>query len=412
MVFDPKPRFVKSFRFKIPRRHVDSVINMCSTRNLAPTWALFLLLVACSKTGKGTAKDAGPHDGGMTIDTELTVLDAAKAADVRDLATSSEASVRMDVPSAIDTTKSGDTKDAASSSEANGSLDGGRDAADASKPVDTKDAAKDVSLGTDAKDALSAIDVYIPNSCTNPVEIPMDNPHIDLTVSTDGESHDYDLPCATGGNDIVLSFYLDRTEMVYADTFGTSWNTILAFSPTCPLTEPQAVDGMVTCNDDACGSTQSQTFAILPNGRYYLVLSGANGESGSATIHFQHAPVGTGSNLNLPEGSSSLTGTTGGFGALAACDAVGPEDCYWWTSCPDYAGGDFSASTCGGAAFDVTMSLQIPRIDATTCADGDSCGLQEVMTATLPAGAGMHVLAVDGNNRGDGGKYTLVYTRP
>ena len=358
----------------------------------------------------------------MTIDTNLTVLDSAKTSDVRDLATTTEASARLDVPSAIDaadTAKLGDTKDAAALTEAGTSIDA-YDAADANKPADTRDAAKDVSAGTDAKDSASkdakdlggAVDASITNSCTNFIEIPVSNPHVDITVTTDNEKHDFDLPCAAGGNDIVLSFYLDRTEMVYADTFGASWNTILAFSPDCPLTEPSPVAGMITCNDDACGSNQSQAFAILPNGRYYLVLSGANGESGSATIHFQHAPVAGITNIHLPEGSSSLTGTTSGFGAIAACEAVGPEDGYWWVSCPDYAGGAFQASTCGGAAFDVTMSLQIPRIDAVDCADGDGCGLQETMISTLPAGAGMHVLAVGGNNRTDSGKYTLVYTRP
>jgi hypothetical protein len=392
--------------------------NMYSTRNLAPTWALCLLLVACSKSGTGGSKDAGPSDGGMTIDTNLTVLDVARAPDARDLASSIEAVARLDVPAdAVDAPKLADTKDAAPSNEG-GSLDVGRDAADASKPVDTKDAAKDVPLGTDAKDALdvAAIDVYIPNGCGNAIEIPVGNPHVDLTVSTDGESHDFDLPCTTGGNDIVLSFYLDRPQMVYADTFGTTWNTILALSPTCPLSEPKPVDSMVTCNDDACGSTQSQVFAMLSGGRYYLVLSGANGESGSATIHFQHVPVGVGSKFNLPAGSGSLTGTLSGTGMLGACEAVGPEQSYWWVSCPDYAGGGFSASTCASADLnlDTILFLQIPRVDALSCADGDSCGLQESMTGTIPAGAGIHSLAVESNN-GSGhntGDYTLTYTRP
>jgi len=389
---------------------------MYAPRNLAPTCALALLLVACSSSGKGGTKDAGAYDSGLTIDTNLTV-DSAKGSDVRDVATSTEAAPRLDVPPTIDVAKPGDTKDGAASIEAGAAVDG-PGTVDVGKPGDTKDAAKDLVTGTKdgpidapARDG-TAIDAYVANSCENPIEIPLDTPHIDLTVSTEGEVHDFDLPCAVGGNDIVLSFYLDRSEMVYADTFGATWNTILSFSPTCPLTAPKPVAGMVTCNDDACGATQSQAFAILQGGRHYLVLSGADGESGSATIHFQHAPVGIGQNLNLPQGSGSVTGTTTGIGMLAACDAVGPEDCYWWVTCPDYAGGAFSASTCNGTAFDVTMSLQIPRIDTTACSDGDGCGLQELMTLNLPVGAGMHVLAIDGNNRGNGGAYTLEYSLP
>jgi hypothetical protein len=200
--------------------------------------------------------------------------------------------------------------------------------------------------------------------------------------------------------------------MVYADTFGATWNTILAISPTCPLTAPTAYPGMVGCNDDACGTAQSQVFAILPNGRHYLVLSGVNGDSGSVTIHIQHAQVADSRNLSLPEGSGTLTGKTSGSGSMALCEAGGPEDCYWWVSCPDYAGGTLSASTCAGTAFDTVLSLQIPSNDTVSCANGDSCGLQELMTAAIPSGAGMHVLTVDGDVHSSAGAYTLTYSRP
>ncbi len=382
---------------------------MCSLRNLAPTLQLCLLLVACSSSGKDGSKDGGSNDGGGAA------LDGARR-DARDSAASTEAGNRLDVPASIDTSKVGDAKDAASS-EAGASLDS-RDAADARSPGDVKDATKDVPQNTGVLDA--AIDVYVPNSCDNPIVIPLDNPHVDLTVTTDGESHDFELPCAAGGSDIVLSFYLDRPEMVYADTFGTPWNTILALSTTCPLTEPKPVDGMVTCSDDDCDSTQSQVFAVLQSGRHYLVLSGSNGESGTATIHFQHAPVGVGSVFGLPPGSGSLTGTLNGIGRLGACEAVGPEQTYWWVSCPDYAGVDFSASTCKSLDLNlsVILFLQTPRNDSTACADNDNgastCGLQESMTATIPAGAGINSLAVESSN-GSGhntGDYTLDYTRP
>ena len=393
---------------------------MYAIRNLAPTWALSLLLVACSSNGKGGASDGGSHDGGLTIDTNLTVPDGALSRDARDVAT--EAAARFDGVTGLDTTKPGDTRDGASPSEAGG-IDG-PGALDTTKPGDTKDGAKasdaaDAPL-SDAKDApinkdaldTAAIDSPPGNGCENAIEISLDELHTDMTVTTDGESHAFDLPCAAGGKDIVLSFYLDRTEMVYADTFGSTWDTILAFSPTCPVTAPKPVDGMIDCNDDACATKQSQAFAILPNGRHFLVLSGGNDESGSATIHFHHAPVALSNNQNLAEGTGTLTGTNSGSGVLAVCEASGPETCYWWVSCPEYAGGSLKASTCTGTTFDVVMSLQIPRTNAVSCANGDSCGLQEAMSTTIPPGAGMHVLTVDGDVRTSTGDYTLVYTRP
>ena len=414
---------------------------MYSNRNLAPTSLLFLLLFACSSSKTGSSPDAGSHDGGLTIDTKLTVLDSANSTDARDTTASTEAPVRIDASAAIDSIdapKSTDSKDGATTADTKDgvpTIDGGtsgdgRDGSDGSKPSDAIDSAKasdahDVASVKDAADSPMAIDTAVvaqdgggaldspaSNSCENPFEIPLDKPHVDVTITTESESHDFDLPCASGGNDVVLSFNLSQTEMVYADTFGASWNTILAISPTCPLTAPVAYAGMVACNDDACGTAQSQVFAILPNGRHFLVLSGVNGDSGSVTIHFQHAPVANSRNLSLPQGSGTLTGTTSGSPLLSLCEGGGPEDCYWWVSCPDYAGGTLSASTCSGTAFDTVLSLQIPSNDTISCANGDSCGLQELMTAAIPPGAGMHVLAVDGDVRSSAGAYTLTYSRP
>jgi hypothetical protein len=399
---------------------------MYSTRNLAPTCALSLLLFACSSSGKGSQKDAGPIDSGMTIDTNLTAMDGGHPLDVRDTATLGEAQPRLDVPIAIDTSdapKTGDTRDGVSAIDGVTSLD----SQDAGKPSDAKDAtnasdaidapriadAADAPKTTDATKDKAAVDITPPpNSCENPINIPPGQAHVDIAISTDGETHDFDLPCATGGNDVVLYFYLNQTELVYADTFGATWNTILAFSPTCPITTPTQFVGVVGCNDDACATSQSQVYAILDYGPHYLVVSGANGESGSVTVHFQHAPVANSVNDTLAAGSGVRTGITTDRGVLSLCEAGGPEDCYWWASCPDYAGGDFTASTCTGTSFDTVLSLQIPRSEAVLCANGDSCGLQESIATTIPPGAGIHVLAVDGDVGISMGAYTLTYTRP
>ena len=142
------------------------------------------------------------------------------------------------------------------------------------------------------------------------------------------------------------------------------------------------------------------------------MLSGNNGESGSVTLHFQHTPVAAGPSVPLPAGSGTMTGTTSGPTRLTDCEANGPENGYWWTSCPDAAGGTFSASTCTGTDFDVVLALQIPRDGTLVCANGNSCGAQESMTTTIPAGAGINYLAVDGDVVNSAGAYTLIYTRP
>lgn len=298
----------------------------------------------------------------------------------------------------------------------------GRDGAvsgDTSKldvPFDlVKDANKDTT--PDIRKLDAPVEAPPRNSCVNPIEIPMDNPHVDLTLSTAGEDHKFDLPCGQGGGpDLVLKFSLLQWEMVYADTFGANWNTVLHISKTCPpgqdLGNPDG--GLPACNDDGCGTGQSQVAELLPNNRYYLYVSGANGESGPVTLHFQHALAGSGPASPLPAGTGSVSGTTGeGLPPSGDCQMPGPADTYWWTTCPDYAGGAFSASTCTGTSFDTVLSLQVPRTDSLSCVnDTDACGRQSSLKTTVPPGAGLNVLSLGGGGSVSAGPYVLTYTRP
>jgi hypothetical protein len=91
----------------------------------------------------------------------------------------------------------------------------------------------------------------------------------------------------------------------------------------------------------------------------------------------------------------------------------GRADTYWWTTCPDYAGGAFSASTCTGTSFDTVLSLQVPRTDALSCVnDTEACGRQSLLRTTVPPGAGLNVLSLGGGAAVAAGPYVLTYTRP
>jgi hypothetical protein len=251
-------------------------------------------------------------------------------------------------------------------------------------------------------------------TCASPYVIPMNTPHTSVTVDTSTRQHTLDLACGGTGKDIVLSFVLSQKEMVYADTFGAKWNTVLSFADACNATSVQnATEGMTSCSNDACGSTQSQAISMLGFGKHYLVISGANAESGPVTIHFQHALVGSGTFSLLPAGAGAVQGKTTGAGLVSTCEATGAENTYWWSSCPDYAGGAFSATTCNGAAFDTLLMLQIPKNDAQTCADDDAnCGVLSTVGATVAPGAGIHVLLLDGDTIKSSGDYKITYTRP
>jgi hypothetical protein len=250
-------------------------------------------------------------------------------------------------------------------------------------------------------------------TCDSPFVLPDTlDPRMDLAVNTTGAAHAFNLPCATNAGDVVFTFILTQREIVYADTFGASWNTVLYFSNSCGITTPPSDPGTALCSDDACGTSQSQAVAVMGYGRHYLVVSGAQGASGSATVHFEHMQVGN-SLTQLPAGSGMVAGNTTGTGIVSQCEAAGPENSYWWKSCPDYAGGAFTATTCHLSTFDTILSVQIPRAGGTSCADDDpACGVQSTVGATVPPGAGLHALTIDGSTPTNAGNYSIMYTRP
>lgn len=265
------------------------------------------------------------------------------------------------------------------------------------------DAAADGATGDDASYAPPGNDL-----CQDAVVIPLSAPHVDVSATTLGAKHDRDLPCGAGGQDVFFTFTLTARELVYADTLGATFDTLLAFTDAC---EGGAIAGPEpSCVDDACGGKQSQVVAVLPPGKHYLVLSG-NG-AGDVTVRFEHAPVGSGPVAELGAGTASTSGTTSGEGGLSLCEAGGPESSYWWTSCQAFTGGAFMASTCTGTMYDSMLSLQIPRSPAPPVCNDDACMLQAAISTSLPPGAGLHVLAVDGFTPRHKGAFTLSTTRP
>lgn len=297
------------------------------------------------------------------------------------------------------------------------------DASDGAIPKDTVTNHDDVADAPRAPDARAAttdtaIDVVRLGSCAFPIDISPDLVRADIAVDTNQAPHILDFPCGGNGADVVLRFQVDSPQLVYADTLGTTWNTMLFFSDACDTAQtPPGVDttSMTVCSDDACGTGQSQAVAALGYGWHYLIVSGANGESGSATVHFQRALVGNGPLAELPEGSISVQGTTSGSDSAGEpqCEAAGPKNSYWWLTCPDYVGGDLQASTCQGATWDTVLSLQIPRNNTLSCNDDDkSCGRQSTLGTTVPPGAGIQVLTVGGGVGNSMGDYNLTFTRP
>jgi hypothetical protein len=118
---------------------------------------------------------------------------------------------------------------------------------------------------------------------------------------------------------------------------------------------------------------------------------------------------------------STPSGTTSGTsGTTSACGGSGPEDAYWWVTCPASASGALSASTCLRASWDTVLYVRNGSGVGDACNNdapvgpppfGSLCGDRSSLAATIPAGAGAHALLIDGF-AGASGAYTLGVTRP
>jgi hypothetical protein len=258
-------------------------------------------------------------------------------------------------------------------------------------------------------------------------------PSQDLAANTTSARHDATGTCGcTGtGNDVFYRFTLAQPEIVYADTFGTTWDTALFLQDSIGNNLTAAGAGQTVCNDDhaaaglctvAGNAFQSQIVARLNPGTYFLVLSGCS--AGMSTIHFQHLPAGSGATARITPTATvqTVSGTTMGTGTLTStCCSGGPENSYFWITCPGAAATSLYASTCmanGGpntATYDVAIS-QSSALRATgvaVCNDdtGFVCGAGATTTSTLPATtatqAGLNTLIAD-SCTGSGG-YMINY---
>ncbi len=222
------------------------------------------------------------------------------------------------------------------------------------------------------------------------------------------------------GKDVFYRFTLTQTEIVYADTVGAGWDTALFLQNAAGANLTDAgIPGGQVCNDDnglaGCATgLQSQIAARLVAGTYYLVLGGC--DSGQVTLHFQHLPVGNGPLNRITPSTTAQTvmGTTAGTGAItSACCSGGPDNTYWWFTCPSFVATPFSATSCGGATWDTELDQRsATRPSATVCNDdllANSCFRQSEMNSTIPAGAGLHTLNVDGCG-GSAGAYAVTFT--
>lgn len=222
----------------------------------------------------------------------------------------------------------------------------------------------------------------------------------DLRSATD----DVAVPCATEpGPDVFFTLTLDAPEVIYADTFGSTGNPVIAVLPG-PCAAPGA---MVACVDDSCGDTQAQGAWSLPAGEHCVVLD----HVGPATDASGMLRVVRGGRAGDPLGSDA-SGTVSGDtcmddnsnDASCGCESA-PDHHYFFTLCP----GSVSATleTCNGASWDTVVQLRDGAYSSMRCND-DACGDLQSRASTTLDGPGVFWAIIDGCD--ECGAYTLSYT--
>jgi hypothetical protein len=216
-----------------------------------------------------------------------------------------------------------------------------------------------------------------------------------------------------GGRDVFYTFTLPADEVVYFDTYGSSYDSVVrVFAGACT-----SLGAVKRCEDDACSTTRSQGGLQLAAGTYCLVVDqfSSAATTGATTLTFKRGGR-TGTALAL--GTGSKAGTTAGKAnqSLAGCEAnsTQPDDAYFFMTCPNktYA---VSANTCSTTAFDSIVYLRTGAATSTDvmCSDdvsGCGNGLQGKFTGASVTGANLQWLIVDGYGMTGNGAYTLSYT--
>jgi hypothetical protein len=224
--------------------------------------------------------------------------------------------------------------------------------------------------------------------------------HNDHTVGTCGVVNG-------GGRDVYYRFTLPAAEVVYADTFGSTYDTVLRlYSGSCTGLDDQQV-----CADDICSGRQSQLAMQLPAGSYCLIVDQyyATETAGATVLNFTR---GGRTGTAIAAGSGSRSGDTCGDADVTSpgCrTSTAGDEAYYFTTCPADSR-LVDANTCT-AGYDSVIYLRSGNAgNADVRCDDDSCGSLHSQFVDAPiSGAGLHWLIVDGY-QASCGTYTLSYS--
>ncbi len=230
---------------------------------------------------------------------------------------------------------------------------------------------------------------------------------------TAGANHTVTATCGArraSSPDVFYSLSLDVPMLVYADAFTSDFPaSVFLMRDACTAAN------VIGCSAGACALGQGQLAMRLDPGVYFLGVAGSGG-AGRYNLHVQFLPTSDTAVSFRATGTRTLTGTTAGAANRVAgtCGGDGGDVTYYFTTCPDYRGGEMRASTCNTptltrATWNTLLHARQGHSTAAFCND-DSCGLQSVLRATgLAPGSGLRALYVDGAS-GASGPFSVAVT--
>jgi hypothetical protein len=239
---------------------------------------------------------------------------------------------------------------------------------------------------------------------------------VDLTTAHDDNwaASTATLDCGDqGGRDAFYQFTLPAEEVVYYDSFGSNFDTVIrVFAGACT-----SIGATQACADDACATTRSQGAIDLAAGTYCLVIDqfSATTTAGAAMLAFRR---GGRAGIGLSAASGTVNGTTAGKANLstASCEAntPQPEAAYFFLTCS--GSHTVSASTCTNTAFDTVVYMRsgvATSADFACSDDASGCGssgFQSKITGATVSGANVNWIIVDGFGQTGNGNYALTYS--
>ena len=235
---------------------------------------------------------------------------------------------------------------------------------------------------------------------------------VDLTAANNDQEATGTSCGIAGGRDVYYRFTLPAAEVVYVDTFGSSFDSVVRIYPGL-CTAPPATP---TCFDDQCGVRQTQGGLQLAAGSYCLVVDQYSSAQTTGALVLTFTRGGrTGTAIAAASGTQASTSCTGTSGSTGACQPVSTaQDAgYFFLACPATTKA-VGANTCTGTAHDSVVYLRkAGTAGEIACSDDASgcgaAGLQSSFTGASAVGPGLFWLVVDGY-QAQCGAFTLNYT--